>query len=111
MSFPAFTYATSEYGTDIDGLRGAVEDALDVPPRCVVCQRNLHLGDLEAGARGIERHGDLDPEGRSERQYRGKRGPTQRSLPRQRLVHRAPGEVSDPGGRHPSGQSEARCPS
>ena len=110
MSPPALVYATSEYSGDIYGLRGAVEDALNVPAGCIVRQRDFYLDDPETRARSVECHGDLDPEGRSERHYRRERGPTQCSLSRQRLAHRATGEVPDPGGRHPSGQSEARRP-
>src|ERR1700752_1075735 len=67
-------------------LACAVQEAAQVATGGAVLEVELDLGDGEAGARSVDRHGGLHPESSREREQAPQRGPTHRPLPRDRRL-------------------------
>jgi hypothetical protein len=83
--------AAGELAADGAGLAGAVEDAGEVLAGGFVVEVDLDLDDAEAGAEGVDRHGDLDPEPGGEREE-GREGlPADGALAGEGLGHGAAG--------------------
>ena len=83
--------AAGELAADGAGLAGPVEEAGEVLAGGVVVEIDLDLDDAEAGAEGVDGHGDLDPEAGGEREQGGEGLPADGALAGEGLGHGAAG--------------------